>query len=439
MNVKFIFFLAIIALSSFFYLYVENPGDITVVLTSEYSYTLPLVLVLFLSFLVGVCMMGLDSVISDTMRSIKAKRARKTAKAVEEAKEIYRKGLEEMARENFKVAREHIEKALLSIPGDLTMTLALADTFISEGNAAEAVEALESELFHNPTSVVILTALGKAAKAAGEYERAARAYEEVLKTEKDNHYALKELRDIKINEGLWSEATALEEQLVGGHKKGWFRSSTADNGKLPALLYEQARECYETEELDKAEEILKEALKKDDTFIPAQMLFGDIYSKKYGDYEALSVWEKAYSRSPGSAPLLFRIEDYHIAQSAPDKMIEFYNKELTSRPDDINLIILRARFYLRVEMIENAVEDLERLQAQGKDNYYSKILLATACSRKGRDSEAADLLGKAMNIDIQHTSPSFTCSKCSTTFNKWCGRCSFCSEWNTLHMNPEAR
>ncbi|MFQ5480049.1 MAG: lipopolysaccharide assembly protein LapA domain-containing protein [Thermodesulfobacteriota bacterium] len=439
MNVKFIFFLAIIALSSFFYLYVENPGDVTVVITATHNYTLPLVLVLFLSFLVGVCMMGLDSVISDTMRSLKAKKARKTARAVEEAKETYRKGLEEMAREDFKGAREHIEKALLCLPGDLSMTLALSETFMREGNAAEAVEALETELFHNPTSVVILTALGKAARSAGENERAARAFEEILKIEKGNHYAIKELRDININEGLWAEAAALEEQLVEGHKKGWFRSSPTDYGKLPGLLYEQASLSFDAGDTDKAEEVLKEALKKDETFIPAQVLLGDIYSKKYGAYEGLVVWEKAYKRSPGNAVLLLRIEDYQIAQSAPEKMMELYNRELEARPDDINLLILRARFYLRVEIIEKAVDELEGLQVRGKDNYYSKLLLATAYSRQGREVQAADLLAKAINLDTRHTSPSFTCSRCSTSFGQWHGRCSFCGQWNTLHMNPEAR
>ncbi len=439
MNVKFIFFLAIIALSSFFYLYIENPGNVTVVFSSSYNYTLPLVLVLFLSFLTGVFLMGLDSIISDTMRSLKAKKARKAARAVEEAKETYRKGLEEMARENFKGAREHIEKALLSLPGDLAMTLALAETFMSEGQAHEAIDALETELFHNPTSVVILTALGKAARAAGENDRASRAFEEILSIDKGNKYAIKELREIKINEGAWQEAAALEERLLEGHKKGWFRSSVTDYGKLPGLLYEQASLSFEAGDLDKAEEILKETLKKDDTFVPAQVLFGDVYSKKYGAYEGHSVWEKAYKKSPGSAVLLLRIEDYQIGQSAPDKMIELYDKELAARPDDININILRGRFYLRIEMIDKAVDELEGLAARGKDSYYSKILLATAYFRQDRHTRAADLFREAINIDMLHTPPSFTCSQCSTTFGQWYGRCSFCGEWNTLHMNPDAR
>ncbi|MFQ5353455.1 MAG: lipopolysaccharide assembly protein LapA domain-containing protein [Thermodesulfobacteriota bacterium] len=439
MNVKFIFFLAIIALSSFFYLYVENPGNVTVVLTSSYSYTLPLVLVLFLSFLVGVCMMGLDSVISDTMRSLRSKRERKAARAVEDAKESYSKGLEDMARKDFAGARKHIERSLLSIPGDLAMTLSLAETHMSEGHAHEAIDVLETELFHNPTSVVILTALGRAAIAAGETERAVRAFEEILKVDKGNNCATEQLRDLKIKEGLWSEAAAIEEQLVEGHKKGWFSSSTADYGKLPGLLYEEARESFAAGDVDRAEEILKESLKKDDAFVPAQVLFGDVYSKKYGAYEGLIVWEKAYKRSPGNAALLFRIEDYQIGQSAPEKMIELYDKELAARPDDINLKILRARFYLRVEMIDRAVDELEGLQVQGKDNYYSKVLLSTAYVRQGRDAQAADLLGKAINIDTRQTSPNFTCSSCSSTFGQWYGRCSFCGEWNTMHMNPEAK
>jgi len=442
MNVKLLFFLAIVALSSFFYLYVENPGNVTVILAKNYSYTFPLVLVLFLSFLVGVFMMGIDSVISDTMRTLKAKKAKKAARAAEEANKTYVRGLEAMARAEYKAAREFIEKALLTTPGDLSMTLSLAEAHTLEGNPQEAVEALEAELFHDPTSIVILTALGKSARKAGESERAARAFEEVLKIEKGNVYALRQLRDIKIDEGLWSEAAELESQLVEGSKKGWFRSSSTDYGKLPALMYEQARDLLEKGEVDSAEATLKEALKKDDAFTPAQILFGDIYKQKYGAYEALMVWEKAYSRARGNAALLFRIEDYQISESAPHKMIELYKKELAERPDDVNLRILLARFYLRVEMVEKAVYELEGLHDDGRESYYSKVLLATAYAKQGYEVRAAETFGKAIGLsalDGTKTTPSFTCSHCSTTFRQWAGRCGFCAEWNTMHMNPEAR
>ncbi len=438
MNVKLLFFLAIVALSSFFYLYVENPSNVTVVLARDYSYTFPLVLVLFLSFLVGVFMMGIDSVVSDTMRSLKVKKAKKAAKAIEEANKTYTSGLCAMARAEYKSAREQIEKALLAMPGDLAMTLSLAEAHTLEGNPQEAVEALETELFHNPTSIVILTALGSSARKAGEAERASRAFEEVLKIEKGNLHALRQLRDIKMGEGLWSEAAALEQTIIDGNKKGWFRGGGHECGKLPGLLYEQARALYEAGNLDSAEETLKEALKKDDTFTPAQMLFGDIYKEKYGGYEALMVWEKAYSKAPGNAALLFRIEDYRISESAPEKMIELYKKELAERPDDINLRMLLARFYLRVEMVERAVDELESVHGKGKECYYSRVLLATAYSKLGYDAKAAEMFGEAIGVKDARTNPSFTCSHCSTTFRQWAGTCGFCGNWNSLHMNPEA-
>jgi len=440
MNVKLLFFLAIIALSSFFYLYVENPGNVTVILAKDYSYTFPLVLVLFISFLAGVCMMGIDSVISDAMRSIRANKARRAAKAANEARKTYKRGLQAMARAEYKSAREHIEKALLTMPGDLAMTLSLAETHSREGHHHEAACALETELFHNPTSIVILTALGTSARKAGEADRAARAFEEVLNLDKGNHHAMTQLRDIKMGEGLWSEAAALEEKIIEGNKKGWFRGGGHENGKLPGILFEQARGQFDSGEIDKAESTLKEALKKDDAFTPAQILFGDLYKKKYGAYEALMVWEKAYSRDPGNAALLFRIEDYRISESAPQKMIDLYKKELDERPDDINVRMLLARFYLRVEMVERAVDELEDLHGKAKECYFSKVLLAVAYSKLGYDARATAMFGQAVGLeglDGTKINPAFTCTHCSTTFRQWAERCSLCGEWNTLRMNPD--
>ncbi len=440
MNIKLLFFLAIVALSSFFYLYVENPGSVTLVLAKDWNYTLPLVLALVLSFVAGVVMMGFDTLISDTVRSIKANKAKKAAKAAEEARKTYWKGLEAMARGNYAGARELIEKALLALPGELSMVLSLAETHMREGGPHDAAEALESELFHNPSSVAILTALGSYARKAGEPERAERAFEEVLKLEKGNNFAIGELRDIKIDEEKWAEAAELEKRIVESGKKGWFRGKGHDTGKLPGLLYEQARALVREGKIERAEEVLKDALRKDDSFVPANILFGDIYKKKYGAYEALMVWEKAYSLAPGSAALLFRIEDYQVEASAPQKMIELYKRELEARPDDVNMRLLLARFYLRIEMVERAVDELEQIRVKGEETYYSKVLLAAAYKKQGYDARAAEIFGQVLGLEEgTDRRPSFTCSHCSTTFSQWAGRCGFCGEWNTLEMNPEAR
>ncbi len=438
MNIKLLFFLALIALSSFFYLYVENPGTATLVLAKGHSYTLPLVLLMVLSFVAGVVMMGLDAVISDTMRTLRAKKAKKAAKKVEEARKTYLRALEAMARADYGGARELLEKALLGVPGDLPIVLSLAETHMREGAPHEAMEVIESELFHNPSSVALLTALGTYARKAGDTERAERAFEEILKAEKENQYAIRQLRDIKIDQEKWAEAASLEEKLLESRKKGWFRGSGHDHGKLPGLLYEQARSLVAEGDLDKAEEVLKDALRKDDDFVPSNILFGEIYKKKYGAYEALMVWEKAYSLAPGSAALLFRIEDYQVEASAPQKMIELYKRELEARPDDLNLRLLLARFYLRIEMVDRAVEELERIRDEGRETYYSKVLLGTAYKKQGYDARAAEIFGSLLGADSE-TRPAFTCSDCSTTFRQWTGRCAFCGEWDTLQMNPDAR
>ena len=438
MNVKLLFLLALVALSSFFYLYVENPGDLTIVIARGHSYTLPVVLVLVISFLMGVFMMGIDSVISDAMRTMRENRARRAAKALEEARRSYARGLEAMAREDYGAAREHMERALKTLRGEVSVLLSLAEVHMLEGHPSEAVEVLESELFHNPSSVTLLTALGRYARKAGDLERASRAFEEVLKKEKDNPFALRSLRDIRIEEEEWARAMELEKRILEGKKKGWLRGGGREAGRLPALLYELGRERFRDGDMDGAEKALSEALRRDEAFVPAVVLFGEVYGKKYGSYEALMVWEKGYSMAPGCAALLMRMEDYHVESSTPEKMIEFYKREMEKRPEDANIVLLLSRFYLRVEMAERAVDELERLRGQGRESRYSRVLLATAYQRLGYDARAAETFSRALGIEGEEARPNFTCTSCSTTFDRWDGRCGLCGEWNTLEMNPEA-
>ncbi|MFQ5441303.1 MAG: tetratricopeptide repeat protein [Thermodesulfobacteriota bacterium] len=438
MHVKIIFFLTVIALGGFFYLYTQNPGVVTVIIAKDYSYTLPVVLVLFLSFLIGVFMAGLDAVITDAKRAVNYAREKKKVKVEREARISHHLAMEALSKGDAEQARGFMEKALASMPGEPEMVLTLADTYLHEGKAYEALDVLETESFHNPGSVVILTAIGRYALEAGETQRAARAFEDALKVDPRDRAAILKLRDIKIKDEEWEEAVELENKLLGLEKSGWFFGGNEKAGKLPGLLYEVASGYEREERLEEASEKLKEVLKKDDFFIPAYILLSEISAARGGVLEETRVLEKAYSRHPVSTALLIRLEESCIKGSAPQKMLELYKKEIETHPGDVNLRILLARFYLRLEMVARAIEELEKIHHEGKESFYTSVLLGEAFFRQEQSKRAASMFKDALGLKGVVPYVPFTCAECGHRHKGWRARCNSCGEWNTLVMTPEA-
>jgi len=124
-----------------------------------------------------------------------------------------------------------------------------------------------------------------------------------------------------------------------------------------------------------------------------------------------------------------------LKESAPDKILERYQKEIIAHPTDTNLRLLLSRLYLRLEMVDNAIEELERLQTEGVDSFYSQVLLGEAYLRRKQDSRAADLFQRALGLDREFAPP-FVCSGCGHNAAAWGPRCTSCKQWNTLSMAP---
>ncbi|MBI5642743.1 MAG: hypothetical protein HY954_04635 [Deltaproteobacteria bacterium] len=432
MYTKILLVVVIVILSSFFYLHTQNPGTVTFVVSSEHTYVLPATLLLFAGFFAGVVLAVLNSLLVDAKRAIKDMSARRDKKIITQADDNYRKGTELLVKGDTAGARELIEKALKAKPSDTGMTISLSETYIRENKPKEALSILESGQLNNPASIGVLIALAKCANDSGDTFRASKAYEEVLKIDSKNPYALRKLRDFRIKEGRWSEAASLQKAVVESD----FDSAQAANDKklLTGLLFEAASQSVLEGKLNESISKIKEILKNDDSFMPAHILLGEVMSRQGNVGSAIKVWEKALYKYPDSEPLMLKLEDIYIKESAPDRILEKYQKEIIARPNDVNLRLLLSRLYLRLEMVDNAIEELERLQLEGEDTFYPQILLGEACLRRKQNGKAAHLFQKALGLNREFLPP-FFCSHCSHDAKTWTPRCPSCGEWNTLSMS----
>jgi len=201
---------------------------------------------------------------------------------------------------------------------------------------------------------------------------------------------------------------------------------------ITGLLYESARHSMNEGRLSEALIKLKEVLKNEDSFLPGHILLGDVLDKQGNTANAAKVWEKALSKFPNPEALILRLEDLCIRESAPERILERYNREILTHPNGINMRLLLARLYLRLEMVDKAIEELEMLQHEGEDGFYHSVLLAEAYLRRKQGGRAAHLFHKALGLDREYT-PHFKCS-CGANTVAWSARCDACGQWDTLVM-----
>jgi predicted Zn-dependent protease len=311
------------------------------------------------------------------------------------------------------------------------MLISLSETYKREGRLAEALEVLENGALKSPASTGIHLAIAKSSEEAGDFLKASMALEDVLRLDPGNPYALKTLRDIKIREKGWSEAAAYQRKLMDSSRDDGARDR--EKTLLAAIIYEDAASAAEDGRLDEATTLARESLRHDPRFTPSDILTSEILYRRGKVAEAISVLEDSLGKSEEPYPLLLKIEDLCIKKSAPDKALDRYRKEVYTHPGDLRMRQLLARLYLRLEMVGQAVEELERLYNESGDDYYTKVLLGAAYLRNGEADRAALLFAKALMLEGD-LSPIFKCSVCDAAAGQWAARCPACGEWNTLEM-----
>ena len=431
MYTKILLLVLIFILSAFFYLHTQNPAEVTYVVTQDYSVTFPVTLFVFAGFFLGTFLAVVNSFVVDARRFFRERRSKRDRKAAEAAEQNYHRGVELLVKGDTSGARDVIQKALAAKPSDAGMVISLSETFVRENRSSDALRVLEKGYLNNPGSIGILVAIAKSASDSGDAARAAKAYEEVVELDSKNGFALKKLRDYKMEAGDWERAASLQKSVIECERDGVEK----DKGRslLCGLLYEAGAASFSKNRYEEALGHVKEVIKNDDDFLPAHILMGDILYAQSNSSGALKVWEKAMHRFPNAEPVILKLEEMFLRESAPNKILERYQREIISHPTDTNLRLLLSRLYLRLEMVDNAIEELERLQLDGIDSFYPQVLLGEAYLRRKQDGKAADLFQKALGLDREFAPP-FVCSGCGHNAAAWGPRCTSCKQWNTLSM-----
>lgn len=422
--------LCIFLILFFLYFWGLNPHLVTVYLMSEQSVTYPMAFVVISCVVAGLAL-GILAYLygAITYRWSRWKKDR-TDKKQKEVNTIYREGVSRLLSGDLKKARALLQKALDRDPRNVETYIAMASLHSQEGNLAEGLALLDKAKNIDSKSREVIFKTADLQEEMGNDEDAMATYQELLALEKDNRKALRSLRDLYMKHEKWQAALETQRKLL---KTGPAANRIEEEKEtLLFLRYELARQSILDNDPDSAKSELKDVIRQMPEFTPARVTLGDAYVAQGHDKEAAKTWQDGYLKL-GKSVFLERLENHYIEREDPSSLLSFFRETVLERGEDLIFRLFYGKLCLRLEMVDEAFEQLQAIESSGLETPQVHLLLAEAHRRRNRPEEAISEYQKALGVTAR-LRLNYVCENCQAKVPEWNSRCPSCGAWGTIAL-----
>lgn len=428
------FFIFILIILIFGYLFYLNPEQIEFTLYHDYTLSISPALIAFAAFFIGSFFVFLVTLFVDIKRAFDLWRSSKRRRKEEHLQERYAQALEQMLKGNLSKAKEILQKIITQEDQHLPSFISLANLYHLEGKYDQAIDILIKAKAGQPENLEILFALEKNYLAKRDYDLALETLDHIISHDPENREAWRKKREILIQQGQWSSAYEAQKHIVKYTKEK--ELAGAEKKFLLGLEYRFGEELAQKGNFREAEKVMREIIKEDHSFSPAYVTLGDIRQRLGDPEEAVQIWRKGLDIC-WNPVFLERMEALYLSMANPQKILDLYHEYLKKHPDDSVLRFFYSRLLVRLEMIDEALEQLRDLEVSGASFPELFLLMGQAFHRHREDSRAIEAYEKALEA-LKASLPSYACSACGKTRPDWTGFCENCQNWGTFTVKlPE--
>src|SRR5438128_5675726 len=234
------------------------------------------------------------------------------------------------------LAIEELSRAA-SLDGDaLEVHMILGNLYREKGQVGKAITVHQNLLQRPKLSKLehayVLLCLGLDYKRGGFVDRAHEAFNEVLRLDAQNEYALLNLQKLNEEQHKWTGAYATRRRL----------SKLADTGSKPQsqailafLENEIGLEHMRRKEHAEAVRRFDAAIELDARAVPAYLNLGDVRVTQGNERDAAAIWERLIEVAPDRAYLAFdRLEALAIRTGNPDRFPRLCRRLIEENPQD---------------------------------------------------------------------------------------------------------
>jgi lipopolysaccharide biosynthesis regulator YciM len=341
-------------------------------------------------------------------------------------------GLNFLVTNQIDLAIEELNKAAENLGDALEIHLLLGSLYREKGQVARAINIHQS-LLQRPRltrleQAHVLLCLGLDFKRGGFVDRALEAFNEVLKLDPNNQYALLNIEKLHEDQHQWQEAYDVRRSLG--------RQSAAEEGRSQAILAflenEMGLQAVARGDYQSAIERFQAAMTLDGGVVPAYLNLGDIYAREDKMAQASAIWEQVIDRAPERAYLTFdRLSLAYEKLGAPERFSQLCRKLIVNNPQDWRARLALARYQENAGDVRGALELLFEALVHNPHalNVHQGIwqVLARLDFEHALVQRYVELTRHAVFYMDPHI-----CMRCRYRSTELLWQCPHCHEWNTF-------
>ncbi len=428
MLVKLLLSFLFIVIGFFLWLSYLNPLDVEFHFFGKtFETNLPILMIS--SFVLGAMLVFLGTLARDAKRAIENYQRSRQKRREESLKEELNKGMDVFLQGNLSKAKTHFIEVLKRDPTQIDLYLRLSEIALREGNDQDALHWLGRAELLDMKNIDILLRQAGVFQRMKRFDEAIRALNRAIGLDEGDLRALKSLRQIYLDSRRWEEAIRIQKSVLK-FTKG--KQAEEETLFLLGLKYERARDLLGRgggQNLENALKEVKETVRERKTFQPGFVLLGDIYLLMGRWASAGKVWGKSFTRFK-SIVFILRLEELYLSREDPSTLLRIYQRALKHDPENWGLAFFYAKLCLRLEMLDEALEEINEISIRVKDFPALHRLLAEIYLHKKDFGRAAQEFEKT--FELSRTSYlSFFCSTCERESKEWIAYCPQCHQWST--------
>jgi lipopolysaccharide biosynthesis regulator YciM len=432
MLVKLLLSFLFIVIGFFLWISYENPMAVEFHFFGR-TFETDLSILMISSFVLGAMLVFIGTLTRDAKRAIEDYLKTRQKRKEESLKEELNKGMDVFLRGDLAKAKTHFIEVLKRDPTQIDLHLRLSEIALQEGNDQDALHWLGRAELIDMRNIDILV------RQAGVYQRmkrlddAIRTLSRAIGLDESNLKALKSLRQIYLDSRRWAEAIRIQRSIIKFTKGK--QAEEEETVFFLGLKYERARDLLRRggeKNLEDALKETKEMIRERKTFQPGFVLLGDIYHQMGRWTTAGNVWGKSFTRFK-SIVFLLRLEELYLSREDPSTLLRIYQRAFKHDPENWVLAFFYAKLCLRLEMLDEALDEINEISVRVKDFPALHRLLAEIYLHKKDFGRAAQEFEKT--FELSGTSYlSFFCTTCERESKEWIAYCPQCHQWSTYSI-----
>jgi lipopolysaccharide assembly protein B len=344
----------------------------------------------------------------------------------------YMLGLNFLVDNQVDQAIEELTQATSTDTDALEIQMILGNLYRQKGQVGRAINVHQA-LLQRPNltqleHAYVLLCLGLDFRHGGFVDRAAEAFQEVVRLDPKNRYARVNLQKLYEDQHQWSDAARVREEIArldAGRRP-------EDQPILAFLRNEIGEALAATGDLSGAARVFETAVEDEPRTVPAYLNLGDVREQQGNLTAAIDAWEQLVHVAPYRAHLAFdRLERAYRTLNTPQRFVDLCRRVIDANPQDWRARLALSRFY---SSASDPRQGFELLLAALPHNPHALTIhqaIWRSLNDLGLDPTLVGRYTALAREAVFYLDP-HVCTRCRYRSTELLWQCPQCHEWNTF-------